>query len=67
MDSRLRGNDGMEDFCLIDGLFLWEKPALQFEKQTAVAWALPTDCFRKNKGRLKTQNLQSVLTNGSLR
>ena len=21
MDSRLRGNDGMEDFCLIDGLF----------------------------------------------
>ena len=29
------------------------KSALQVEKQTAVAWALPTDCFWKSKGRLK--------------
>ncbi|WP_146736613.1 hypothetical protein [Neisseria sicca] len=39
MDSRLRGNDGMENFCLIDGLFSQAKPHYRLKANRSVGFA----------------------------
>ncbi|WP_210385309.1 hypothetical protein, partial [Neisseria sp. HMSC064E01] len=39
MDSRLRGNDGMGNFCLIDGLFSRKSPHYRLKANRSVGFA----------------------------